>query len=541
MKLRPVLVFSMILLAGCTDNVTLKGLIGPTGFKWGDKTHNKTIRITFMENWQGSLKNTTDAEWTGYLALLLRNLQAEMGFQVLETRVRSTDTQSRFTNCIWDIVRNSTDMCLGTFWRTPFRSRLVDYSSPFEQAQFRLLVKHVSWGSGSWMTQMFHPFHDNYWFLLVIISLLISVALWLAETDFSARDREQPPQRLVAFAFASFLNSVYWNFLGFCNQGTVYEPRTRAGKIFSLGYSFFILISTAAYVANLAAFLTQATDKPRFEFIEEVIQQGHVVCIQETIRHGLSKQYPLLRTISFGSDDEAVERLVASVGGADDECQAAVVELNLFKGKQRKIELCELSLVGPALLSIPIGLVLPFGGGWTYQINNLIDTYRSDGDLEKWIADNRVSPVCPVNEKDEDTSRIGVMNMAGVIVITGAFYLVGCTCLVVKKSRLLPRLVRWGENGNVAEQKSAGCLQEAEDHGTESVARQLNKQSEDIQTALSQQKTDIELAINCNIADVHTAVSQQNQAILELCEKQNEEIRCLRKDMANMCVRDSSI
>ena len=90
-----------------------------------------------------------------------------------------------------------------------------------------------------------------------------------------------------------------------------------------IGWGFFILITIAAYTANLAAFLTSSPTGFYYASLDMVIERQAVVCVAAAVADDVRIAYPQanVRVVSFSGD------LAQSY--VDNGCDAVVWSMNV--------------------------------------------------------------------------------------------------------------------------------------------------------------------------------------------------------------------
>jgi hypothetical protein len=137
-------------------------------------------------------------------------------------------------------------MCLGAISITSLRETAVDFTKPFKQKQFNLLMLKPT--AKTSVFQFMWPLSGTVW--LLTLSGIILVTLALAAMDRFSPARERVDERFGLAASAFF---VYGTLVG---PGTDRFPATFSGRILSAAWWFFGLILVSSYTANLAAVLT---------------------------------------------------------------------------------------------------------------------------------------------------------------------------------------------------------------------------------------------------------------------------------------------
>ncbi len=120
------------------------------------------------------------------------------------------------------------------------------------------------------------------------------------------------PDRVKKTVYARLLLDEYLsNGISFCSAGVEQDKGASLPyKCLMFGFSFFILIVVSAYVANLAAFLTQSL--PDFVgTMDAAIENGYSICAHPVVQSQLAIAWPRANFIfsSSGKDFYGMVRL----------------------------------------------------------------------------------------------------------------------------------------------------------------------------------------------------------------------------------------
>jgi len=361
------------------------------------------------------------------------------------------------------LSRNLTDICLGTLWQTPTRSKIIGFSHAYDQADFRLLVRTVE-ASVNYLEQTFIPFEYELWGLLIGVTMILAVVLWVVERG--------------ELGSAGCFQSWWLSVQGLLTGGIAHAPQTVAGKIISTGYTFLILIVLAGYTANLAAFRTVSMKSSEFESMMDIVDKGKSVCVTRVVTPAVRAQYPNINLIQYANDDKTLDGFVAS--GVKEGCQGSLLNQKQFEATQTG-ELCKLEFVGPTAYTVPVALGVRAHVPWSYELDHYVDHYRFNGKLAEWLTADRKTSNCPaVDESDDDTPRLDIKQMIGGLAFCAIFCGLGCLVFGVQKLREMLGRREMDQAQDESSQAEQGMRRDEADK-FESLQKQIEQVAQEMQ------------------------------------------------------------
>ncbi|CAJ1438282.1 unnamed protein product [Effrenium voratum] len=233
------------------------------------------------------------------------NLQILPGWATQQSR--AVFPASSYTACVHDVAVGNFDVCIADLWLTPARHQLTTFSPALRQDYFYLVVparlEEVTWWSR--LLRPFLPFTVSGWAGVGFFLCGMSVLLFLAQhyEEGCPRPNCRSGWRTgLAELGRSFFN-VWHDFL--LGQSTVeVETRSNAQKFFSLGFSFFVLVTLASYTASLASMLVvQRKAVGTIGSMDDAIAQQVPVCVAGALMETFTQMYPRARIV----DSVAIE------------------------------------------------------------------------------------------------------------------------------------------------------------------------------------------------------------------------------------------
>lgn len=194
--------------------------------------------------------------------------------------------------------------------------------------------------------------------------------------------------RIVGYAF---FNSFWLSWMGFLSGDVDHSsdhPSSRKILAFGLGFLFFVF--TAAYTANLAAFLTLQEVGEFIDSVDTAIMQRKSICAITTHRGRIQASFPQADTTFIYKD--TTKEVLAAI--ESNECQACTLGEIIVKTDHVTIEkMCELELgtTGALVISNPYGFFAKpdLVGG----LSHIFEVARNDGIDYRMFAVNSYSDV----------------------------------------------------------------------------------------------------------------------------------------------------
>lgn len=137
-------------------------------------------------------------------------------------------------------------MCLGAISITSQRENVVDFTKPFMQKMYNILIRKPEEVPS--IFQFLAPLSTHVWLLTGAAWIFLGILLCLM--DKLSPNSPEPASRF------SLTESMWFVYASFVGAGTEVVPRTLSGRLLSGAWWFFSLILLSSYTANLAAFLT---------------------------------------------------------------------------------------------------------------------------------------------------------------------------------------------------------------------------------------------------------------------------------------------
>jgi len=287
------------------------------------------------------------------------------------TRTRGSDTvfnSSSWMAAVRDVQVGVSDLALGVFWMTTERLYMTSFTAPIATDRVLLAVrKPLEKNSILFELQKLkNPLTTNLWLLLLVaIIVVVILSIWFSSEDAENSrpwhafrnkkwKRASPKERIYIT-----VNTVFESFLevatDFCGAAVGHDwQATLQYKILMFGFALFIMIFVSAYVANLAAFLTQSSTSSYIRSVPDAIAKKATICSFNGIRDELTGTWGRAKfkfTESFYSPQELMDLWDSGI------CD--VLAINEMDGKSdinfiRMLNERDIVLTSSMIIDIPI-------------------------------------------------------------------------------------------------------------------------------------------------------------------------------------------
>ena len=253
---------------------------------------------------------------------------------------------------------------------------------------------------------MLEPFTCGLWLVAVAITIVASLlSVWFSDREMAAETRyglqSSQTKRLKtrkAAYFRLMLDAILEKGIFFFSAGI--EQDTGASlphKVLMFGFGFFILIAVSAYVANLAAFLTQTGLEKSVGSMKEVIDRNIPICGHPALEEEIRMKWPDAKWVFSSGFDGMLEAYargdckLLAVGRED-----TIMDMNVLD------KMCEHDLVYTDVLVTENPIAFPIkkelASAFSYWMYLGEKTYGIDLDSAKqaFIEKNDFKPQCEV-------------------------------------------------------------------------------------------------------------------------------------------------
>lgn len=273
------------------------------------------------------------------------------------------------------------------------------------------------------------PFDFGVWMLIIAATIFTGVMYFVLERlNVESDERELEKKPVTAIFLASLTFTGHFQFC----------PNTNAARLLSFSWTFWALIITSAYTANMASFLVSRNDKaPAVATLEDALKRGTPVCIQRysVMDEIVSKKYPDLNIVRKDAEQEIFDSLRKPWRGGNGGCGAALTNLGtftLYEGNREVNFDCSLTSERRVVQTLPSGFATGVDTGTlcTSLISYVINIHMSEMISDGFVADawgkhiDKISTVdCDANENgqmvdlEDENFSLRINDMAGIFVM----------------------------------------------------------------------------------------------------------------------------
>eukprot|EP01065_Artemidia_motanka_P032123 TRINITY_DN39173_c0_g1_i1.p1 TRINITY_DN39173_c0_g1~~TRINITY_DN39173_c0_g1_i1.p1 ORF type:complete len:656 (+),score=204.20 TRINITY_DN39173_c0_g1_i1:51-1970(+) len=338
---------------------------------------------------------------------------------------------SNYTACVHDIAIGNLDLCAGDFWDTDERRAMrVGFSGTVVSEEIYLLTGETS-GESAWdkLSKTFKPFSGGLWGLIVGVVFLS--ALVMAGFEHRRNNEDFHYERYGKF-HQSLVKSAYLSLQSFVAAGLYFSPRTASGRLYSLGYGFFLLVVVASFTGSTANFLIQNSQKSGVQDVAGAVNAGMRICYAGGMEQTLLELFPQItaRGVNVG-DESGLEAVDAG------RCEAVLTSQWVLTDKHAAGNDCNKTLVGRPVVSFPTGYYV--SASLAAELGWAVATKRLDGSGARVVQELTPESGCPKTEDDADSVQLEVVHMAGACLFLGVCLVCGVLIrvaeTVAKRSR----------------------------------------------------------------------------------------------------------
>ncbi|XP_065834021.1 uncharacterized protein [Oscarella lobularis] len=368
----------------------------------------KTNETCEASNWK-------NCQFAGVAIELLKRIAAS---SKLKLQLNLTLWTGSWTEMVRIVGNESTpyDMACGSVTVTSERLQLARFTHSFYDSGLRFAVKRPTENKKDYFA-FFEPFGWSVWLVLVVAFIFSAVVLMYLDPEAVSTDstRAFPKQEIsdLSRKLHNWADAMYFSF---CTAFYVHkaEDVTKIfGHIFVFTLSFFVFIVTAAYTANMAAFLTSRGYVTATLATYKELVDDYVGCRNGTSNWNFVKTELNLgrHLVPVSGPEEAAELLKAG------KIAAYVADTPHVLGMEARD--CDIIVMGrqeqEQVYAFPTKRTLPVS---TLVDREIADAIREDFVIESLnrILDNK----CPVVSLQGQQDTITISDMGGLFILSSA-------------------------------------------------------------------------------------------------------------------------
>ncbi|CAF1370247.1 unnamed protein product [Adineta ricciae] len=381
-------------------------LIPPTGFP---KLDAVKLRIGLIQSAPFVMtKNVIDAsgkenvQLVGFILDFIDRLQTVTGF-IPELVLAPSNTT--YGGMIQAVVDNVYDIVIGDITVTSTRREIVDFSTPFYDNTFSVIIKKDSTVKLDYFSYL-KPFSRNVWLTLLGAWLYAAIIFWILERNINDSLREKS-------TMCSIMLSIWYSLCTIVGFGVEFAVQTAAGRILTFGLYMLSIVLVATYTANLASDLTLLKSQGIISGIDD-LKNGKIPFSRIGILVNSSFEDYFLREISSGSRNyyPLKEQNEIYTNLIENRIDASIMDTGILQYVTNTLY-CDLTLVGATFNPNVYAIVIPKQWLYTRTMDVQILALKEAGFLNDLITKWFQGQTCSDSSSDSSTA-ISISSLAGL-------------------------------------------------------------------------------------------------------------------------------
>ncbi|XP_002737751.2 glutamate receptor 2-like [Saccoglossus kowalevskii] len=415
---------------------------------------NYTLKITtildepFVMMSDDPTKKGND-RYKGFCKDLLDKLQSSLDFKYEMTLVpdgqygaKDEDSDRvRWNGMVGQLIQGKADVAVAPFTISYERQQYIAFTKPYLDLGLTILMK-VKEPERS-LFAFLDPFSYDLWMAILLAMLFagmcVSVCSYLSPYGYYGAYVQRPDSSDTSTYDArnsmNLYNALWFSFASWMQQGADFNPRSISGRIVGGFWWMAVIIITANYTANLAAFLTVARMSTGISSVDDLAKQSSIP--YGTVHNSQPESYfeqagvePYKKIsnsmINVDNTTEGIKKV--KEGNYAFIWDSAILEYAANK------EPCDVQTVGRLFGKMGYGLGLPLHSQLTDIFSLEILKLRQSGYIEQ-LSNNYFTGICDKDKKtstEKAGSQMSINNMAGVFYFMFAGFGFGFIIMLVE-------------------------------------------------------------------------------------------------------------
>lgn len=222
---------------------------------------------------------------------------------------------SSYTRCVYEIRLDNVDICVGDFWETSERRKLVPFSSQmlgdtmkivsvprgFKASEMGSEGETIDWAI-MYRTAL-QPFSNETWFILMGMLVFGGIMMWVCEYNVEDSPLENE-------GVNGLFKTIWVSAMSLVCTSAAHEATHWPGRIAQMGFAFFIYVVVALYVSSLASFLVlKPAAGAAISNLPEIARLGGKLCLLEAMSGAVEYAVPVQNQHKMDDYGPALEKL----------------------------------------------------------------------------------------------------------------------------------------------------------------------------------------------------------------------------------------
>ncbi|XP_031107179.1 glutamate receptor 3.3-like isoform X2 [Ipomoea triloba] len=319
--------------------------------------------------------------------------------------------ESNYTELLGLVHEGVYDAAVGTIAITSNRTEMVDFTQPYIQSAYVVVVPVRERGSSAWA--FLRPFTPMMWCVTGMFFLLIGAAIWVLEHRMNDDFRGRPRDQIETIFWFGFLTIVSGN-----KESNVRVIST-LGRLVLMIWLFVVLIINDSYTASLASMLMVQHLSSPIKGIESLLKTNDPIGYHRGsfIRNYLIEELGIheSRLVPFNVTEDYAKALRDGPrkGGV-----AAVVDQRVYMELFLSTH-CEFCIVGPEFFRSGMGFAFPKDSHLAVDMSTAIQELSDSGELQrihdKWL----LRGACKSEDTQNEVNRLHPKCFSGLFLTCG--------------------------------------------------------------------------------------------------------------------------
>jgi len=324
---------------------------------------------------------------------------------------------SSFQACVYATGMGYIDLCIGSFTMSAER-RLISNMIMIDLEPVYLVAPqsnstHFLWTN---LGKTFMPFTPGLWIVIICITICLSLLMVWHE--------HVPGGYFSSYSCIDALrHSLYRGCVSFMSAAPLFDPATPGGRSTTLALGIMVLMTTAAYTANLASLLvTNEVNEASASEIGRIVGSGQRICVPVSQKESI-----------IGNTGIPQRALAIKLNRADaleavgTDCVAAAVRHEDLQEFHSEGRFCYLNVFGYPLYYTEVGV--PVSERYYRALQYVVKLRLLDGNWSEIQKMYEVRSLCGTMVRNDYSLTIS--DFCGPICITLGLCLLGCCCSCV--------------------------------------------------------------------------------------------------------------
>ncbi|XP_060066775.1 glutamate receptor ionotropic, kainate 3-like [Ylistrum balloti] len=415
------------------------------------KTSLKGMNFTVITKKDPPFYSVTNGRHEGFCIDVLDALKKLMGFDYKIIAYRSKwaglNEDKEWDDILHKLMVGDAAIAIGDLVVKSKREAQISFSNTILSSTVSMLLKRPPLQPTFF--QFLWPFDIGLWFMIAIFFFIVGLSLFLmTKYDTTQRTAEQK---------FDLKESMWYSLNVILQGGTEFSPQTTSMRTIVAFFWFCTLIITAAYTANLAAFLTLKQIDSRIKTLDRLASQSEVKYgvrnnsdLMAFFEQSTADPYERMWTVMKLTEKESLvaDRMegVNKVLAGEYNSGFAFLDDGLFNDYYAA-KFCGMDSIDQRFGEKHFSLGFPKGAPYKDDINRALLKLKEDGIMDSittkwWQPASNCSTVSNEKTGAKSSGELELENMVGVFIVLGCSVTLGVLVEICKRIYLAIQRMR---------------------------------------------------------------------------------------------------